>query len=685
MEFSYQIPRAALIWILISVVAVMLPQSFRMPLWITAIAVSCVIWRVLIFNGVLNYPSRTTRVIVVFFTLFISMSQVRNIGIGLDSAAALLALGFVFKLIEMQQKRDIYVVICLCFVMSMVGFLYSQSVLATLYILFCIVLILNGMISLNRSAGVTDHWGSSKMAGLIILQALPLTVVLFMVFPRIAPLWAVPIQSPGNSTGVSDEMSPGDISQLGRSANLAFRVQFDGVEPLNHEQLYWRGLVLNEFDGETWRRGRSRSAFSVASAKAGMQMQWDGRIEKIGEAIKYNVILEPTQKPWLYGLHLAESFSENMFQSRNFELFNDGLVTQRKSYDLQSYLGNRTDIQIFDSSRRQALELPEEGNERSQEFARSLRQSVGSDLEFVSALLAHFAQNEFYYTLNPALLGDNRIDEFLFDTQEGFCEHYASTFTYLARAAGIPARVVIGYQGAEYNPFENYLMVYQYNAHAWSEVWIEGQGWVRFDPTGAVSPDRINLGVEAALRDDPAFMQESLFSSSGLGRLGWIRTLRLRLDALEYEWNRRVVNYNEDVQFEFFEKLFGQVTEQKVLFLLMGLASLAILAAGLSVIRLDFGNRKDPVSRQYLSLCRELEKRGLKRQPGEGPLAYRDRVIAARPEIAEIMNELTTLYISVMYETKSARPDKLRSAALSLRKMLSQLKSNLNKKTLGVG
>jgi protein-glutamine gamma-glutamyltransferase len=681
MDISYQIPRSALVWILISVVMVMLPQSIRMPVWISLIAAFCVAWRILIYNGKLSYPSRPMRILVVLFTLVVSISQMRNIGIGLDSAAALLALGFVFKLIEMQHKRDIYVVICLCFVMSMVGFLYSQSVLSTLYILLCIIVILNAMISLNRSAGQNDHWGTSKMAGIVIIQALPLTVVLFLVFPRIAPLWAVPIQSTGNSTGVTDEMSPGDISQLGRSGDLAFRVQFDGSEPLDHEQLYWRGLVLTEFDGNTWRRGRSRSAFSVASAKADQQMRWDGRIEKLGAAIKYNVILEPTQKPWLYGLHLAESLNESMFQSRNFELFNDGLVTQRKSYDLQSFISNRTDVALFDSAREQALELPEGGNERSREFAQSLRASVGSDAEFASAVLAHFAQNEFYYTLNPPLLGEDRIDEFLFDSLEGFCEHYASTFTYLMRAVGIPARVVIGYQGAEANPYENYLMIYQYNAHAWTEVWIEGRGWIRFDPTGAVSPDRIRLGVEAALRDDPAFMQESLFNTSGLGKLGWVRTLRLRLDALEYEWNRRVVNYDEDVQFEFFEKLFGQVTEQKILLLLMGLASIVILAVALSIIQFDFRNRRDPVNKYYFRVSNELAKIGLARQKGEGPIAYRDRVIKARPELSKVMTELTATYIGAMYRDKKTTSDIFSEAALSLKADVKKLKAQLLRKT----
>ena len=264
MEIGYQIPRPALLWVLLAVLLVVLPQSLRMPAWITIIALLCIGWRLLIFFGKLNYPGRMIRVLVVIFTLAVSASQIRTIGIGLDSAASLLALGFVFKLIEMRYKRDIYVVISLSFVMAMVAFLYSQSVIVTLYIGICIGVITGAMVALNRSSMIKDSLGTSRMALKIVLQALPLTVVLFVLFPRIAPLWAVPLQTSSDSTGVTDEMSPGDISQLGRSSDLAFRVQFEDIMPPLHEDLYWRGLVLDDFDGETWRRGRYNSSYSAA-------------------------------------------------------------------------------------------------------------------------------------------------------------------------------------------------------------------------------------------------------------------------------------------------------------------------------------------------------------------------------------------------------------------------------------
>ena len=673
MDIQYQIPRAALLWILASVVLVVIPQTIRMPIWLSVIAFLCVGWRLLIFSGRLSYPSKQTRVLAVIFTLLVSITQMRNLGVGLESASSLLALGFVFKLIEMKHKRDIYVVICLCFVMSMVAFLYSQSAVVTLYLCFSIIVIIGAMIALNRSSLHSDLRSTGALALRIAAQAVPLTIVLFLIVPRIAPLWAVPVQINAGRTGVTDEMTPGDLSQLGLSSELAFRVQFEDGTPLLHQELYWRGLVLENFDGETWSRRRGRSSYSNAAEYGNFQFQWRDRVRLGEDSVQYNVIIEPTQQPWLYGLHLVSPVSRGIFQSRNFEIFNNGLVSKRQSYDLTSYRGSQTDLILLDSARRRNLQLPRQGNEQSRQFARELRASVGSDRDYVYRVLAHFQQNPFYYTLNPALLDENRVDEFLFDIREGFCEHYASSFAFLMRAVGIPARVVVGYQGAQYN--RDYLMVYQYNAHAWNEVWLEGEGWVRFDPTAAVSPARIEQGVEAALQDDPAFMEEVLLE--GLGRFNWFNALRLRLDAIEYEWNRRVVSYDNEEQFEFFEDLFGNVTQQKVAILLLVLASTVIVAVGFTVIRLEPRRKQDPVIRLYQSVSSELARAGLERQCGEGPINYRDRVIAARPELEEVMMELTRLYVAVSYSSRNTSPSRLKQQLRQLNACLGELKTQL--------
>ncbi len=678
MKPGYQIPRTALIWILLSVILVVLPQRTHMQLWILLIAFLCVTWRALIYSGKLNYPGRLVRILVVLFTVGVTISQTRNIGLGLESAAGLLTLGFVFKLIEMRQKRDVYVVISLCFVMTMLAFLYSQSILTTLYIILAIMVITGAMIAVNRSSLISDNFGTGRLAVKIILQALPLTVALFVVFPRIAPLWAVPIQSAVSTTGVSDEMSPGDISQLGRSSALAFRVQFENILPPLHQDLYWRGLVLDAFDGETWRRTRASSAYSNALALADFQSERDDRVLTSGNPLNYNVILEPTQQPWVYGLHLAESQTGGLFQSRNFELFNDDLITQRFSYDLVSFANNQTDLVLTDRIRNRNTRIPDAGNPRSREFARELRATVNTDRDFAYTVLAHFQQNEYFYTLSPALLGSNKVDDFLFTTLEGFCEHYAGSFAFLMRSVGIPARVVVGYQGAEYNRFENYLMVYQYNAHAWTEIWLEGEGWVRFDPTAAVSPDRVELGVEQALRDDPAFLEDELLSAMRRENFSWLNSVRLRLDALEYAWNRRVVNYDQDVQLEFFQRLLGEVTGQKVLILLAAVASIVILAIGFTIIRIEPRSKQEPLIKFYLKLCKELGKIQLQRAPGEGPIAYRNRVCAARPELRESMDALTELYIKLSYGENSPDEQQLKAELKNFNRLLNRLKLSLS-------
>jgi transglutaminase-like putative cysteine protease len=677
MEVAYQIPRASLQWILLSVFLVIAPQSIYMPIWITLIAFSCLLWRYLIFIGRLNYQSRLMRVIIVTFTLLISIAQMRSLGVGLESASSLLTLGFVFKLVEMREKRDIYVVMSLSFVVCMVAFLYSQSLLISLYVAACIVVIIATLIALNRSSLQADARSTGRMALRMALQALPLTIVLFMVFPRIAPLWAVPVQTTGGTTGVTDEMTPGDLASLGRSSELAFRVQFENGPPPLHQDLYWRGLVLENFDGTTWMRRRYRSAYGTAAERGNFQFNWENRVLVQGEPLQYNVILEPTQQPWVYGLHLADPLNRNLFQSRNFEIYNNGLISKRFSYDLRSYANNQTDLVLLDSARARNTEIPQRGNERSIEFARELRRSVNTDRDFVYAVLAHFRDNPFYYTLNPELLRDNRIDDFLFNTREGFCEHFASTFAFLMRAAGVPTRVVVGYHGAEYNPYEDYMMVYQNNAHAWNEVWLEGEGWVRFDPTGAVSPERIELGVEAALQDDLAFMEQSLFAAVS-GRFSFFNTLRLRLDALEYEWNRRVVSYDEEVQVELFEHLFGEITEQKVLLLLVGLASLVMVAVGLSVVSIGPRRKLDPVTHLYQTLASELSRIGLARKTGEGPLDYRDRVVAARPELAELMHDFTSLYVAINYKPPVQDEQLARKQVKVLKQRLNNLRAALS-------
>lgn len=644
MELKYQIPRLCLLWVLASVVLVIVPHVMRLPAWISILSLVCVLWRVLIFTGRAPYPGRLIKTLFVFIALPFTLYQFRAEGIGLDASVCLLILGAVFKLLEMRYKRDIIIVIVLAYVLAMVGFIYSQTIPASLYALLVVTVITGALISLNRDNARNTFSRNARLAVRMVLQSIPLMVVLFIFVPRVAPLWSMPIPAPSSTTGVSDQMTPGDISNLGRSAELAFRVGFEGEAPA-HDQLYWRGLVLDYFDGKTWQR--SGSAFQNFNLLT--RFRTESRGVPQGQPAAYDVILEPTQRTWIYAIQLAEFNSPEIVQDRNYVLHTSKPITQRYRYRMRSYLNSQTDLELTSGLRARSLQLPAEGNPRSRAMVEQMRSASNSDQDYAAKVLGYFREQPFFYTLNPPLLGESSIDAFMFDTREGFCEHYASSFVYFMRAAGIPARVVVGYQGGEYNPFENYTMVYQYNAHAWAEVWFEGEGWVRFDPTAAVAPDRINLGVEAVFADQPGFMEDSGFSMMRFRNTAWLNSLRLRMDALDYAWNRWVVSYDEEVQLDFLGNLFGENAKSGLLYalgismaVLFGLAALLMLNGGRAMTR-------DPATKLYLAFAADLARAGLGRQRGEGPQDYCGRVGSARPDLAGDMKELTALYMKLSY------------------------------------
>jgi len=650
MEAREQIPRISLLWLLAALLLLILPHVGRLPVWVTVLLLSCMGWRVLVFLGRLGFPKKWLKITIVTVALPVTVVQYGADGVGLDTAVCLLILGVVFKLLEMRDRRDILIVIALSYVLAMVGFIYTQTILATLHAIVCFILITATMLSLYRDNARNTFADNGKLAVRLVLQSIPLTIALFVLVPRISPLWSMPLPvSSSTSMGVSDEMTPGDISNLGRSSELAFRVSFTGEAP-SHEELYWRGLVLDFFDGATWRRaGATLQNFQMAS-----RFPTDFRGVPMGEPVSYDVILEPTQQNWVYSLQLAEISARDMILDRNYSLITENPITQRYRYQVRSYLQHQTDLQLSGIQRARSLQLPEGNlNPRTAALAAQMRSATRSDMDYAVDVLQHFREQPFYYTLTPSVLGDSSIDEFMFNTREGFCGHYAGSFVYMMREAGIPARVVVGYQGGEYNPFEDYTLVYQYNAHAWAEVWIEGEGWVRFDPTAAVAPERITLGVESFFQNQPGFMEDARFSMMRFRDTQWLNNLRLRLDSLDYAWNRWVVSYDEDMQMQLLDDWFGDNAPQSLLIALGSTIALFFLLAGWFLLRHGRRSGHDPATRLYLSLLKELAQRGVPRQRGEGPGDYCQRVARERPELAVQMREVTELFVAVVYGARA--------------------------------
>lgn len=639
------IPRLTIWWLLGALVLVVAPHLLRLPIWISVLIVTCVTWRTLIYNGFAAYPNKYLKIVIVFLALPLTVVEYRGTGAGLDAAVCLLILGTVFKLLEMRERRDMLIVVSLCYILTMVGFIYSQTILSAIYALLTFIVITGALVTLQRDNPRSSLSNNGRLAMRLVAQAIPLALVLFVLVPRIAPLWTMPVPVSSSTTGVTDEMSPGNISSLSRSAQLAFRVSFDSNAP-TQDQLYWRGLVLDSFDGRTWRRAAS----SLQSYAMIERFQRQPQSEREGTAVGYDIVLEPTQQSWVYALQLADFDAANIAQDRYYTLHTDKPVTQRFGYQMRSYLDHATDLELAGILRARALQLPQDdGNPDSQRLAARLYAQASSDLDYANRVMTYFAEQPFFYTLTPPTLGEASIDDFLFNTREGFCEHYASSFVYLMRAAGVPARVVVGYQGGEINPFEGYTMVYQYNAHAWAEIWLDGQGWVRMDPTAAVAPERISLGAQAVLGDQPGFLEDSRFSMLRFRNTQWLNTLRLRLDAMDYAWNRWVVSYDEDLQLQLLEALFGDKAKQALYIALGGTFAVFFLIAALFLLGGRKRDRRDRATRLYLRLLADLAEHGIVRGRGEGPVDFAARVTRLRPDIAADMTRITTLFVRMSY------------------------------------
>lgn len=662
----YNIPRFAFVWLLASVSAVILPHVLRMPMWLIFICALCIAGRVLIFQGKMSYPSRKVKTVLVCLMFVLVVNQFGRQMFSTDATVGVLLTGITLKLLEMQRKRDVLLVLYLCYFTVIAEFIYSQSIPIAIYMGFVVILISSALMSLNQSPENQSPWRTFRLSGQILLQSIPLMLAIFILFPRISPLWSVPLQSNTARTGLSENMSPGDIGNLTKSAEVAFRVKFAGTVP-PYNQLYWRGITLNEFNGRSWQRGFNVEP-QFLGARADRQRPWFEAIEYLGEVVDYNVILEPTNQNWIFTLQMPQITDERMLMRTDYQIDSIRRITQRFSYDARSFLSYRVEAKDSSGEQVRARVIPRRNNIRAIQYASDTRASAASDEAYINTVLQMFRQQEFFYTLSPPTLGDNPVDEFLFDTRSGFCEHYASAFTFLMRAAGIPARVVTGYMGGEYNPYDGTLTVRQYDAHAWSEVWLPEKGWVRYDPTAAVAPQRIDQGSDATLQQEENFMNDEGFSLVRFRNSLLLNELRYRLEMIDYAWNRFVLNYDQDMQFRFFNKLFGNVTKTKVLLAVVGFMLLVIGLIALSLFRSTVVIARPPATRLYLSFCEILAKSGFARNTGETPEHYMRRVSALNPQWQAQLEDITGTYLQLAYINKDIAPEQLQGLKQKIRK-----------------
>ena len=601
-----------------SALLVLAPHAAHLPLWVSLLCGATLAWRAAITLRGRRMPRSLVLVPIAAVAMAGVLHSYHTL-LGKDAGVAMLVLLVAFKMLEMHARRDLFVVIFLCFFLVLTNFFYSQSIGTALLMLASLVALLTVQLSFQLTGAVPKLGTRLLMGGRILLLAAPLAAGAFVLFPRVeGPLWGMPDDTRSARTGLSDTMSPGQMSNLAQSADTAFRVRFEGPVPAQ-PQLYWRGPVLGNYDGQTWTRLQPGQRPSRPPPLS---------IAVKGAPLRYQVTQEASNARWLFALEMPQMLpvlpDRGVSLSPELEIQANAPLTRRVRYDLASYVNYRlqSDIGLEDGA--QWLLLPYGANPRALAAGHRLRAAEADPARRAQAVLRDFASKGYSYTLQPPLLtGADSVDEFLYRTRAGFCEHYAGAFVFLMRAAGVPARVVTGYQGGELNPIDGYLTVRQSDAHAWAEIWLQGRGWVRVDPTAAVSPLRVQRGLSGALPQQAPF---------GMGMLGsliqpdpdsLLARLRYAIGAANNGWNQWVLNYNPQRQRDLVQRLQGSLFDWRSAAVLV-LAGLVLLGGA----KLWRRRRVDPVDRLYSALCGRLAQLGLPRAPDEGPTAYAARIAA---------------------------------------------------------
>ncbi len=607
---AYQIPRNSLALLMVSQVAVVLPLAAHISPWIVAVCLICGYWRSGVYQGRWGYPSGLVKTALVIAAVTgIAFSGYSTFS--LEAATSLLVLAFALKLVEMKNRRDAYLVIYLCYFLIATAFLFDQSMALTTYEVLAAIVVTAAMVGMNQLQSRVRPVASLKVAAVLLLQALPLTLVLFLLFPRVAPLWSIPMPSAA-TTGLSDKITPGDVASLTQSDELAFRAVFDGEVPAQRD-LYWRGLVYSQFQFGTW---------AVAEPLPPLQPAMNDASADTSEVLDYEVFLEPTQSKWLYALDTPVAYGARMKLLGDYRLLNAEPVMSVLRYRVSSDPQLAMDTDLDAAVRARETELPPQDNPRIRDYAKALYAQTGSAEAMIQALLSEIRTGPYAYTLRPPVLSRrNSIDQFWFESRRGFCSHYAGTMVFALRAAGIPARMVGGYQGGEINSVTGHVVVRQYQAHAWVEVWLPGQGWRRYDPTAAVAPERVENGLDAALSsEDRAVL--SFLTTARFGEGGLVNGMLEFVDSLEHRWNLWVVGYDTATQSDLLADLLGEVTPGRI-----GLALLVGGGVSLGLVTLVLFVRRRPrpkhrAERAFQRFCRAMQRRGYSRGLDETPGAY---------------------------------------------------------------
>lgn len=597
------------VFLLLVIAWVLLPQVPNLPVWCSALAAAVLAWRGWLAVRLKPLPGRWWLLALLAVTIGATLLTHRTL-LGRDAGVTMLVVLLTLKTLELRARRDAFVVFFLGFFCMLSNFFYSQSLLTAFSMLMGLLGLLTVLVNAHMPAGKPPLMQAARTAGWMALLGAPIMVVLFMLFPRMAPLWGVPSDAMTGRSGLSDSMKVGSIAAIALDDSVAMRIRFDGTPPPQPE-LYFRGPVLSDFDGREWRPPR----FNFPS-RGGVT----ANLSVTGAPVSYEVTMEPTNRPWLFVMEAATTPPEianyRASMQANLQWMLNRPVTDLIRYRAQSFPVHRHGPATDVLGLREFVELPPGFNPRTLALAADIRSdphyaNAGS-AELVQLVLQRLGTGGFVYTLEPGVYGANSADEFWFDRKEGFCEHIASAFVVLMRALDVPARIVTGYQGGELNPVGGFWVVRQSDAHAWAEVWEAGKGWVRVDPTSAVSPGRTGAFQRLAA---PQGVVAQTFSALNPALTQQIRAV---WDAINNSWNQRVLNYTQGKQLNLLRDIgFASPDWQDLSYLLIGIVVLAsLIGAGWTLWE---RTQHDPWLRMLQRAARRLAEAGIASDPATSP------------------------------------------------------------------
>ncbi|MGK0248678.1 MAG: transglutaminase-like putative cysteine protease [Oleispira sp.] len=639
-------PRSALMWLILAISSVYLPLQMHLPLWISLVFISVIIWRWMMHLGHWPFPNSAVKVVVVVLAITAVVVSAKG-RFHLESATTFILVASLLKVLEIKDQRDGVIIIFITMFLLAVNFLFEQGFFTALYSLLAVWLLLSALVGLHQTASSEQPlsqnvWRAGKTSSQVLLLSLPTMLVLFLLFPRLEPLWTLNLQSNKAKTGLSDQMSPGDIADLSNSDELVFRVQFEGPLP-TADQWYWRGLVLDYYEEVN---GKSRWSMSdYLDPIDWYPKSWRPEDNSEG-VVDYRIIQEGSDKKWLFGLRGVAAMEMGIGMTHDDRIVSQKKLLQRKEYAVRSKLGMKIAAQGLKSYVRQKnVQLPSlssngQGNPKTRVLAQQIFSQYDTDTERMQKALQYYPHNNFSYTLKPGLMLENDIDKFLFEKRAGFCAHFSSSFVFLMRAMNIPARVVAGYQGGELNPESGHITVRQYDAHAWVEVWLEDQGWVSVDPTAQVAPERINQGLREALTGKDEFLSGNNFSLLKLSHFPWLNDVRLQLDQLNYYWHKTVLNFNKNKQGSLLKEWFGNGFLKKSLYALAGLFCVFFLLITLIVLWRKPNAKESVLVKTLRQFDKRISESSASRRENEGLSDYSLRLQQQYPKQSESIHRL---------------------------------------------